>query len=314
MGSSNAPILKGAGFSSASGPGFSGRQAANERRKVREGRGPKTAAIGHLPMRSGCSALYSKSPEAVCTRPKGSTYSCCCVTKATCTPLNGSMPKMAATAMSSLSPPAPPATKTNKLDRSAPFRIMSLAMPKKALYSASTSVGDSAGHEYRRALLPEASASRTNDCAQASASAAGEATTWSDENSAAPFGSGVRAMTLATSTPSEVDASWKYGTIGSASTDFGSSWNNESVPAGFPTTTSPDAGKGCCENVEHQAAFGLAHSTVRAARAGVFCTGILIKFWSTASNACGSTFAEPRGAAPPDNPAAKAQASGAHAP
>mmetsp|Transcript_49538 Transcript_49538/g.124776 ORF Transcript_49538/g.124776 Transcript_49538/m.124776 type:complete len:221 (+) Transcript_49538:1429-2091(+) len=218
-----APILKGAGFSSAMGSGLRGSQGAMGRLKTRSGKGPKTAATGLLPIRSGCSALYSKSPDAVCSIPKGSMYSLPRERKATCTPRKGNIPRIAA--MATCSPPsAPPAMKTNKLARSAPFKIMSLVMPKKASYSPSKSSCRKAGHEYKEAFLPTSWADWNKILASDAAVASAAETMCNDEKASAPFGKGVfcsNSLTSMREDVSEDSERWKYGMEGSSSTASG---------------------------------------------------------------------------------------------
>mmetsp|Transcript_75387 Transcript_75387/g.218926 ORF Transcript_75387/g.218926 Transcript_75387/m.218926 type:complete len:239 (-) Transcript_75387:358-1074(-) len=236
MGNSSAPILNGAGFSSAVGVGFNGCHAARGRRKTWSGKGPNIAAIGHLPMRSGCCALYSNSPDAVRKQPNGSTCSEEAVTKATCMPRNGNMPRMAATATSAWLPSS--ATKTSKLARSAPLRIMSLVMRKKASYSALMSSGLIAGHEYETAFFPARSAELATPCARSAAKGPAAATMCNEENSEAPLGNGVLAINVAA--PSGAAASMlKYGTLGSASTASGRAWNSDDGASDVEASSPP---------------------------------------------------------------------------
>jgi len=138
-------FLKGAGFSSGNGFGRKGLHVCRAAWKVRASKGPKTAASGRRPIRSGCVEKYSKRPDFVERRLSGFRYSSSAVTKAACMPRNGSIARIAAKAMSEASEPSE-ATNTMRLALSAPFRIMSLVIWKNAEYSPATSYSSRVGH------------------------------------------------------------------------------------------------------------------------------------------------------------------------
>mmetsp|Transcript_61427 Transcript_61427/g.171731 ORF Transcript_61427/g.171731 Transcript_61427/m.171731 type:complete len:234 (-) Transcript_61427:611-1312(-) len=221
MGSSKPPILKGsltAAESSSTGQ-CTGSQTSTLASCAPDGRGPKTAETGNMPMRPASRPSTSKTPLGVTWRNR-SPAEVRCDSNATGIPRKGNMPMNAAKA--SLDTSSQP-TKSSSDARSAFDKMTELAVSNIASYSSSAETWAAAmdgGSRWTQSpiRMARALASKraTSGSAALEASCSGGATTCTEENSVRPFGRGVSrriASNIEGSPPVATEGKCMYGTL-----------------------------------------------------------------------------------------------------